>query len=172
MDLLLICVCLQALHLFQAEMFSKRRAPHKTFGWCHRSCGYLLLAQFAVRFHKPTLLWLPHHCLRSAGSKVGCTCRGPVDSNNLRPCCLLFPVVWFNQALHHTSHRISVCVRRAEIVWESSLFLCVSLQGAGKKSTPPSESSQFSLRFIVGWDLDLSREVLMYSTYLLYLTHL
>lgn len=52
-----------------------------------------LLVQFAVRFLKATLCWLPHQCLDSAGPKVTCTCRGPVDSYNLRWCCLLFPVV-------------------------------------------------------------------------------
>ncbi len=52
-----------------------------------------LMVQFAVRFQKASLLWLSHHCLNLAGSKVPCTCRGHVDSYNLRPCCLLFHVV-------------------------------------------------------------------------------
>lgn len=37
---------------------------------------------------------------------------GPTDSDNLQPCCLLFPVVWVNQALHHMSARRNVCIRR------------------------------------------------------------
>ncbi len=46
-------------------------------------------------------------------------------------------------------------------MWESSLFLCVSLQGAGKKSTVWIESSEFVRRLIVGLDFDLSWELLM-----------
>lgn len=46
-------------------------------------------------------------------------------------------------------------------MWESSLFLCVSLQGAGKKSTVQIESSEFGRRLIMGLDFDLSWEVLM-----------
>ena len=47
---------------------------------------------------------------------------------------------------------------------ESFVFLCVSLQGAGKRSTVWSESSEFNLPLIVGWYFDLGR-IFMYYTF-------
>lgn len=48
---------------------------------------------------------------------------------------------------------------------EFPFCLCVCLLGAGEKSTVWSESSGFRLRLSVGWDFDLSREVLMYRKF-------
>lgn len=46
-------------------------------------------------------------------------------------------------------------------VWESSLFLCVSLMGAGKKSSVWSGSPEFSLLLVVGGDFDFSWEAVL-----------
>lgn len=124
------------------------------FQWRHQ-----LLVQFAVRFHKATLFWLPHQCFDSGGSKVTCTCRGPVDSYNLWSCCLLFPVVWFNQTLHHMSHWRNVCVRTEIKCGSIACFFVFLSRVLGKEQ---SESYEFSLLLIVDWDFALTWEVLMY----------
>lgn len=63
----------------------------------------------------PYFFCLLNHCPTTGGSKVILTCRGPADLSNLRSCCLLLPVVWFNQALHHMSHLKNECVSKS---WE------------------------------------------------------